>query len=73
MEALINGQKVKVELTKTSNTYRKDCAVTLRIGGWNIIEISDKGKLRLCDGANYCKVLPKSRKHSKIIIEKGYF
>lgn len=48
MNVEICGNKVKVDVVKTSNTLRNDTAFTLRIDGWNILEMSHDGYIRRC-------------------------
>jgi hypothetical protein len=75
MKVKINGKEVDVELTEETNHLGdEDVAVSLRVNGWYILEITKAGKLRRCDfGCNESNGLNADRSgHGKIMLEKGY-
>ena len=75
MKAVINDKGVDVELTYETNSFEdKDVAISLRIGGLFVLEITKEGKLRRCtlgcDKDNGLKA--SSSRHERIMLERGY-
>lgn len=72
MKVKIKGKEVDVTLERSSNTGRNDTVCSLLIGDWWVIEISETGYIRRCEGIGNSDIVQRDD-CGRMKIQRGNF